>query len=44
VGALCIPGILMLVLSVMPLSSAFVVGGAIALTAGVLSRFLPRGM
>jgi MFS family permease len=44
VGALCIPGILMLVLSVMPLPSAFVVGGAIALTAAALSRFLPRGM
>jgi MFS family permease len=44
VGALCVPGVLMLVLMVMPLPSVFVVGGAISLTAAALSRFLPRGM
>jgi MFS family permease len=44
VGALCVPGVLMLVLMVMPLPSVFAVGGAISLTAAALSRFLPRGM
>ena len=44
VGALCIPGLLMLVLWVMPLPSVFVVGGIISLAAAALSRFLPRGL
>ena len=44
VGALCIPGVLTLVLWVAPLPSAFVVGGALSLCMAMLSRFLPRGL
>lgn len=44
VGALCIPGVLTLVLWTAPLFSAFVVGGALSLAMAMLSRFLPRGL
>ena len=44
VGALCIPGVLTLVLWVAPLPSVFVVGGALSLSMAMLSRFLPRGL
>jgi MFS family permease len=44
VGALCVPGVLMLVLWVAPLPSVFVVGGALSLCMAMLSRFLPRGL
>jgi predicted MFS family arabinose efflux permease len=44
VGALCIPGVLTLVLWVAPLPSVFVVGGALSLAMAMLSRFLPRGL
>jgi hypothetical protein len=44
VGALCIPGVLTLILWVAPLPSVFVVGGALSLSMAMLSRFLPRGL
>jgi MFS family permease len=44
VGALCVPGVLTLVLWVAPLPSVFVVGGALSLFMAMLSRFLPRSL
>ena len=44
VGALCVPGVLTLVLWVAPLPYVFVVGGALTLAMAMLSRFLPRSL
>jgi MFS transporter, ACDE family, multidrug resistance protein len=42
VGSILIPGLLAIVLWMLPLPCAFVVGGLIALGAAALSRYLPR--
>ena len=42
VGSLVVPGVLALVLLVLPLPYVFVVGGAMTLTMATLSQYLPR--
>ena len=44
VGALAIPGVLALVLWVLPLPAVFATGGMMAIFMAGLSRFLPRGL
>ena len=44
VGSLVVPGVLALVLWVLPLPYVFVTGGAMALLMAFLSRYIPRGM
>ena len=44
VGALAVPGVLALVLWVLPLPYVFAVGGLLTLTMAGLSRYLPRGL
>ena len=44
VGALAIPGVLALVLWVLPLPAVFAAGGMMAIFMAGLSRFLPRGL
>jgi MFS family permease len=44
VAALAIPGVLALVLWVLPIPAAFAVGGLMSLVMAGLSRYLPRGM
>ena len=44
VGSLVVPGILALVLWVLPFPAVFAVGGCLTLAAALLSRLLPRGL